>query len=278
MDLGIRGRWALVGGASKGLGLGCAMALAEEGVNLVIVSRGQEALEQSAQRLRELGAQAQHRYALSNPSEAGAASPQVVAVAADITTTQGREAIFVQRRDFDILVTNAGGPPPGDFRKWDRNAWLAAIDANMLTPIELIKSQIDGMCSRGFGRIINITSSAVKSPIDILGLSNGARSGLTGFVAGVARSDIAAKGVTINNLLPGIFDTARLQNNFETQAKNQGVDVAQVRAKRIEALPGKRLGNLEEFGKVCAFICSAHAGYLNGQNVLLDGGSFPGTF
>ncbi len=278
MDLGIRGRWALVGGASKGLGFGCAMALVEDGVNVVIVSRGQEALNQAADKLRQIAAQSHKQYMLINPDAVDVAVAQVVPVAADITTVAGRETVFAARRDFDILVTNAGGPPAGDFRKWDRDMWIAAIDANMLTPIELIKSQIDGMCARGFGRIVNITSSAVKSPIDILGLSNGARAGLTGFVAGVARSDIAAKGVTINNLLPGIFDTARLQSNFETQAKNAGLDVAQVRAKRIEALPGKRLGNLEEFGKMCAFICSAHAGYLNGQNILLDGGSYPGTF
>jgi 3-oxoacyl-[acyl-carrier protein] reductase len=278
MDLGIRGRWALVGGASKGLGFGCAMALVEDGVNVVIVSRGQDALNQAAQKLQLLANQSHQQYMQIHPNATNVSVAQIVPIAADITTEAGRQTIFTQRRDFDILVTNAGGPPAGDFRKWDRDQWISAIDANMLTPIELIKSQIDGMCSRGFGRIVNITSSAVKSPIDILGLSNGARAGLTGFVAGVARSDIAAKGVTINNLLPGIFDTARLQSNFETQAKNTGLAVEQVRAKRIDALPGKRLGNLEEFGKMCAFICSAHAGYLNGQNILLDGGSYPGTF
>jgi 3-oxoacyl-[acyl-carrier protein] reductase len=278
MDLGIRGRWALVGGASKGLGFGCAMALVEDGVNVVIVSRGQDALSQAAQKLQLLANQSHQQYMQIHPNATNVSVAQIVPVAADITTEAGRKTVFAQRRDFDILVTNAGGPPGGDFRKWDRDTWIAAIDANMLTPIELIKSQIDGMCSRGFGRIVNITSSAVKSPIDILGLSNGARAGLTGFVAGVARSDIAAKGVTINNLLPGIFDTARLQSNFETQAKNTGLAVEQVRAKRIDALPGKRLGNLEEFGKMCAFICSAHASYLNGQNILLDGGSYPGTF
>ncbi len=190
MDLGIAGKWALVCGASKGLGLGCAQALAAEGAHVVIVARGAEALDAAAASIR-------------------AASPgvSVLAVAADITTPEGRAAAFSvpggPGTAFDIVVTNAGGPPPGDFRSWDREAWMKAVDANMLTPIELIKATVDGMAERGFGRIVNITSSAVKAPIDILGLSNGARSGLTGFVAGLARSGIAAKGVTINNLLPG---------------------------------------------------------------------------
>lgn len=270
MDMGIAGRWALVGGASKGLGYGCAAALALEGVNVVMVSRGREALEASATKLRAL-------CAIAAPA-GGIKSTEILTVAADITTTQGRDAIFALRKDFDIVVTNAGGPPTGDFRTWDRDAWLAAIDANMLTPIELIKATVDGMAARGFGRIINITSSAVKSPIDILGLSNGARSGLTGFVAGIARSGLAAQGVTINNLLPGIFDTDRLKGNFAAVAAKSGKSEQEVRAARIAALPGKRLGNAEEFGKTCAFLCSAHAGYINGQNILIDGGSFPGTF
>jgi 3-oxoacyl-[acyl-carrier protein] reductase len=193
MDLGIKGKWALVGGASKGLGYGCAQALAREGVNVVIVARGAEALNAAAASLK-----------------AEAPGVQVIAVPVDITTVAGREAIFAQRKDFDIVVTNAGGPPPGDFRDWDRDAWIKAVDANMLTPIELIKATVDGMAARGYGRIINITSGAVKAPIDILGLSNGARSGLTGFVAGVARSTkVAGRGVTVNNLLPGAFDTDR---------------------------------------------------------------------
>jgi len=185
MDLGIAGRWALVGGASKGLGLGCAQALAREGVNVLMVARGAPALEAAA-------------AALGGRVPAGT---RVQTLACDITTVAGREAIFSLRRDFDIVVTNAGGPPPGDFRTWDRDAWIAAVDANMLTPIELIKATVDGMAARGFGRIVNITSSSVKAPIDILGLSNGARSGLTGFVAGLARSPLAGQGVTINNLI-----------------------------------------------------------------------------
>ncbi len=270
MDMGIAGRWALVGGASKGLGYGCAAALALEGVNVVMVSRGREALEASAMKLRALCAD------LAPAS--GIKGPEIHTVAADITTPEGRAAIFALRQDFDIVVTNAGGPPTGDFRTWDRDTWLAALDANMLTPIELIKTTVDGMASRGFGRIVNITSSAVKAPIDILGLSNGARSGLTGFVAGIARSGLAAQGVTINNLLPGIFDTDRLKGNFAAVAAKSGKSADEVRAARIAALPGKRLGEAEEFGKTCAFLCSVHAGYINGQNILIDGGSFPGTF
>jgi 3-oxoacyl-[acyl-carrier protein] reductase len=274
MDLGIAGRWALVGGASKGLGWGCARALALDGVNVVMVSRGSEVLEASATKLRAACA--------VQAASGGLKAPQIITVAADITTEAGRALIFAAPggpgKDFDIVVTNAGGPPTGDFRTWDRAAWLAAIDANMLTPIELIKATVDGMAARGFGRIVNITSSAVKSPIDILGLSNGARSGLTGFVAGVARSSIAAKGVTINNLLPGIFDTDRLVGNFAAAAKTTGKTPEEIRATRIAQLPGKRLGVPEEFGAYCAFICSAHGGYINGQNLLIDGGSYPGTY
>ncbi len=259
MDMGIQGRWALVCGASKGLGYGCAAALATEGVNLVMVARTAATLEAAATPLRAMGV-------------------QVLTVAADITSAAGREAVFAQRAAFDILVTNAGGPPTGNFRDWNRDAWLAAIDANMLTPIELIKTVIDGMATRGFGRIINITSSAVKSPIDILGLSNGARSGLTGFVAGLARGDFVAKNVTINNVLPGIFDTDRLAGNFAAQAAKRGLDAAQVRAARIAEHPAKRLGNPAEFGAYVAFLCCQYAGYINGQNLLIDGGSYPGTF
>jgi 3-oxoacyl-[acyl-carrier protein] reductase len=266
MDLGIAGRWALVGGASKGLGWGCARALALDGVNVMMVSRGAEVLEASAAMLR------------AECAANGGKTPEISTIATDITTEAGRAKIFAARKDFDIVVTNAGGPPTGDFRTWDRAAWLAAIDANMLTPIELIKATVDGMAARGFGRIVNITSSAVKSPIDILGLSNGARSGLTGFVAGVARSSIAAKGVTINNLLPGIFDTDRLVGNFAASAKATGKTPEEIRAIRIAQLPGKRLGVPEEFGAYCAFICSVHGGYINGQNLLIDGGSYPGTY
>jgi 3-oxoacyl-[acyl-carrier protein] reductase len=274
MDLGITGRWALVGGASKGLGHGCAAALALEGVNVVMVARGREALEASATQLIALCAQS----TMASGSNGLKNVPQILTVAADITTAAGREQIFALRKDFDIVVTNAGGPPPGDFRAWDRQAWIAALDANMLTPIELIKATVDGMAARGFGRIVNITSSAVKSPIDILGLSNGARSGLTGFVAGIARSGLAAQGVTINNLLPGLFDTDRITSNFNAQAAKSGKSFEDIKAARISALPNKRLGSPEEFGKTCAFLCSQHAAYINGQNILIDGGSFPGTF
>lgn len=208
MDLGIAGKWALVCGASKGLGFGCAQALVREGVNVLIVARGAEALQAAATTLMADSAR---------PSGAS-----VLSVAADITTVEGRQAVFALRCDYDIVVTNAGGPPPGDFRDWDRDAWIRAVDANMLTPIELIKATVDGMAARGFGRVINITSSAVKAPIDILGLSNGARSGLTGFVAGVSRSKLAAKGVTINNLLPGAFDTDRLKGTMQGAAQKTG--------------------------------------------------------
>ena len=263
MDLGIAGKWALVGGASKGLGWGCAQALAREGVNVLMVARGAEVLQAAA---AALAAQA------DLPS-----GTQVLHVAADITTDAGRAAVFAVRRDFDIVVTNAGGPPPGDFRDWDRDAWIKAVDANMLTPIELIKATVDGMAARGFGRIINITSSAVKSPIDILGLSNGARSGLSGFVAGVSRSSIAARGVTINNLLPGKFDTDRLASTFAAQAERTGRSLQEVRAAHTSAIPAGRLGAAQEFGAICAFLCSVHAGYITGQNWLADGGAYAGV-
>ena len=264
MDLGIAGKWALVCGASKGLGLGCAQALAREGVNVLIVARGAEVLAQAAANLIA--------------DNAGSTRAEVLFVAADITTEAGRAAVFAVRRDFDIVVTNAGGPPPGDFRDWDREAWIKALDANMLTPIELIKATVDGMAARGFGRIVNITSSAVKAPIDILGLSNGVRSGLTGFVAGVARTKIAAQGVTINNLLPGLFDTDRIKTTLAGAAKKQGVDVSVIAEARRQTIPAKRFGRPEEFGAICAFLCSVHGAYINGQNVLADGGAYPGTY
>ncbi len=268
MDLGIAGRWALVGGASKGLGLGCAQALVAEGVNVVMVARGAEALAASATKLRA-------NYVDSMPAN-GIKTPEIITIATDITTAQGRAQIFAQRKDFDIVVTNAGGPPPGDFRNWDRDTWLAALDSNMLTPIELIKATVDGMAQRGFGRIVNITSSAVKAPIEILGLSNAARAGLTGFIAGLARSDLANQGVTINNLLPGVFDTDRLKGNFAAQAALSGQSAEQVKKARMSLLPNKRLGQPEEFGAACAFLCSQQAAYINGQNILMDGGSFRG--
>jgi 3-oxoacyl-[acyl-carrier protein] reductase len=259
MDLGIRGKHAIVCGASKGLGRGCAEALAAEGVNVTLIARGAEALQATADAIR-------HNTGVT-----------VIAVAADITTPEGRAQALAACPNPDILITNAGGPPPGDFRNWTRDDWIAAIDANMLTPIELIKATVDGMIARRFGRIINITSSAVKAPIDILGLSNGARSGLTGFVAGLARKTVE-HNVTINNLLPGQFDTDRLQKTLGTSASAAGKSVEEMFEVRRKQIPAKRFGHPAEFGAACAFLCSVHASYMTGQNVLLDGGNFPGTF
>ncbi|TXT40194.1 MAG: 3-oxoacyl-acyl-carrier protein reductase [Comamonadaceae bacterium] len=264
MDLGIAGKWALVCGASKGLGLGCATALVAEGVNVLMVARGEQALALSASKIRA--------------ACAIGTGPTVQFVAVDITTPTGRAAVFARRSEFDIVVTNAGGPPTGDFRNFGRDDWIAAVDANMLTPIELIKATVDGMAARGFGRVVNITSSAVKAPIDVLALSNGARSGLTGFVAGLARSGLAAQGVTINNLLPGAFDTDRLQAVFQGAAAKTGQTVDALAAARRNTIPAKRFGTPEEFGAICAFLCSQQAGYITGQNVLADGGAFSGTF
>ena len=276
MDLGIAGKWALVCGASKGLGRGCAEALVREGVNVVINARNAGELQRTASDLIAVGAEA------SGVRGQNGSQPKVLAAAADITTPEGRAAVFSiaggPGRDFDIVVTNAGGPPPGDFREWDRDAWMRAVDANMLTPIELIRATVDGMAQRGFGRIVNITSSAVKAPIDILGLSNGARSGLTGFVAGAARSAIAAQGVTINNLLPGKFDTDRLAGTLQAAAGKTGKSLDEVRRAQQGAIPARRFGTPQEFGAICAFLCSVHAGYMTGQNVLADGGAYPGTF
>lgn len=259
MDLGIAGKKALVCGASAGLGYACAQALVREGVDVLIVARTEAPLLAAAERLRGWGGGA------------------VQCVAADVTSDEGRARIFATHQDFDIVVTNAGGPPPGDFRQWDRDTWVRALDANMLAPIALIKATVDGMMARGFGRIVNITSSAVKSPVDGLGLSNGARSGLTGFVAGLARTTVA-QGVTINNLLPGTFDTARLAGNFAAQAARQGISTEQAIAARLTKHPAHRFGQPDELGNTCAYLCSVHAGYINGQNILLDGGSFPGVF
>jgi len=274
MDLGISGKWALVCGASKGLGFGCAKALVEDGVHVVINARTEASLQEAASKLRAAGA--------VWASATGQKAPEVLTVACDITQPAGREAVFSvpggPGKDYDIVVTNAGGPPPGDFRDWDRDAWIKAVDANMLTPIELIKATVDGMAARGFGRIVNITSSAVKAPIDILGLSNGARSGLTGFVAGLARSGIAGKGVTVNNLLPGKFATDRLVTTFSAAASKSGKSVEEVRQSQEALVPAKRFGTPEEFGAICAFLCSQHAGYMTGQNILADGGLYPGSF
>jgi len=258
MDLGIRGKNALVCAASKGLGKGCAMSLAREGVNLVITARGKEALETTADEIRK------------------ATGAKVVAIAGDITTPAGRAQALAACPNPDILVNNAGGPPPGDFRNWSREDWLKAIDANMLAPIELIKATVDAMIARRFGRIVNITSGAVRMPIPELGLSNGARTGLTGFVAGLARQTVA-HNVTINNLLPGPFDTDRLRSNLVFHAQKLGKTPEELARTRTEANPAKRFGTVAEFGDACAFLCSAQAGYITGQNLLLDGGAFPGT-
>ncbi len=258
MDLGIRGRTALVCAASKGLGQGCAAALAREGVNLVITARGREALEATAAELRE-------RHGVA-----------VTAAPGDITTDEGRRAALAACPSPDILVNNAGGPPPGDFRDWDRDAWVRALEANMIAPILMIRAVVDGMLGRRFGRIVNITSGAVKNPIPELGLSNGARTGLTGFVAGLARRTVR-QNVTINNLLPGPFDTERLRSNLEFNARSTGKSYEELRRARMEGNPAGRFGTIEEFGDACAYLCSAQAGFITGQNLLIDGGAYPGT-
>ena len=257
MNLDIAGRQAIVCAASKGLGRACAAALARNGVHLVVNARGAEALAATAGELRRYGT-------------------EVVAVPGDITSPQGRAAVLAAAPEPDILVTNAGGPPPGTFQEWDDEAWLAALRANMLTPLALIRGVLDGMAGRGFGRIVNITSSAVKAPIAELGLSNGARAGLTGAVAGLARA-VAGRGVTINNLLPGRFPTDRLRSNPEAAAKRRGVSLQDVEAGARAAIPAGRFGEPDEFGEFCAFLCSRQAGYVTGQNLLIDGGAFPGT-
>lgn len=259
MNLNLQGSNAIVCAASKGLGRACAFALAEEGVNLVINARNAETLEQTAAAIR---------------AQTGV---NVQTVAADITTDAGRAAVLAACPNPDILVTNAGGPPPGDFRAWGEEAWHAALNANMLTPIFLIKAVVDGMMERGFGRIINITSSAVKAPIAVLGLSNGARCGLTGFVAGLARQTVA-RNVTINNLLPGPFDTDRISAAAAGEAQRRGVSVEEVRSQLMQANPARRFGDPKEFGALCAFLCGKQAGFITGQNLLLDGGGYPGTF
>jgi 3-oxoacyl-[acyl-carrier protein] reductase len=258
MDLGIRGKTALVCAASKGLGRGCAESLAREGVNLVITARGKDALEGTAAAIRK-------KFGV-----------QVTAVAGDITTEEGRSAALQACPAPDILVNNAGGPPPGDFRTWDREAWIKALDANMITPILLMRAVVDGMIAKKFGRIVNITSGAVKMPIPELGLSNGARTGLTGFVAGLSRRTVK-HNVTINGLLPGPFDTDRLRGNIEFNARSSGKTVEEVARARADANPAGRFGTIEEFGDACAYLCSVQAGYITGQNLLLDGGSYPGT-
>ena len=258
MDLGIAGRTALVCAASRGLGYACAHALAREGVAVTIVARTQADIEKAAREIAE------------------ATGSTVTPVGADVTTADGRAAALAACPQPDILVNNAGGPPPGDFRDWNRDDWIAALDANMLAPIELIKATVDGMIQRGFGRIVNITSGAVKAPIPILGLSNGARAGLTGFVAGLARETVK-HNVTINNLLPGPFETARLEGTLKAAAEKQGKAVEEVRREREQGNPARRFGDPKEVGDACAFLCAATSGFMTGQNVLLDGGAYPGT-
>ena len=259
MDLGLKGKKAIVCAASKGLGRACAMSLAREGVDVVITARTAADLEKTANEIRR---------------ETGV---KVTAVAGDITTDAGRTAALAACPNPDILVNNAGGPPPGDWREWDRETWIKALDANMLTPILLMRAVVDGMVARKFGRIVNITSGAVKAPIPELGLSNGARTGLTGFVAGLSRKTVR-HNVTINALLPGPFETDRLRSNLAFNAKAAGKTVDELRKARADANPAGRFGTIEEFGDACAYLCSAQAGYITGQNLLLDGGSYPGTF
>jgi 3-oxoacyl-[acyl-carrier protein] reductase len=247
MDMGIRGKTALVCASSKGLGRACAFSLAHEGANLVITARGKEALEKTAEEIR------------------AATGVKVIAVASDIATEAGRAAVLAACPQPDILVNNAG------------DTWIAALDMNMIAPIEMIKATVDHMIAHKFGRIVNITSSTVKAPIETLGLSNGARAGLTGFIAGIARKTVA-HNVTINNLLPGPFDTDRLRSNFALLAKNRGVSVDVVREERMKQNPSGRLGDPAEFGDACAYLCSAQAGFVTGQNFLIDGGGYPGTF
>ncbi len=258
MDLGISGKRAVVCASSRGLGLGCARALAGEGVNLVMNARGAEALEAAAEAVRrDFGV-------------------EVTAVAADITTAEGRARVLEAGRGAEILVNNAGGPPPGVWTDWQREDFIAALDANMLAPIAMIQGLVPAMMARGWGRVVNITSMSVKAPIAVLGLSNTARTGLTGFVAGTARQ-VAPEGVIINNLLPGIHDTARAEALDAAAAQAEGISPAQARARREATIPARRYGSIEEFGAACAFLCSVHAGFIVGQNLLLDGGQVNAT-
>jgi 3-oxoacyl-[acyl-carrier protein] reductase len=253
MDLGISGKTALVCASSKGLGRGCAEALAAAGVHLIMNGRGEEALKATADEIRT------------------AHGVNVKTVAADITSDAGRSQVLEAAGQVDILVTNAGGPPPGSWSDWERDDFINALDANMLTPIALMKSQLPGMMERGWGRVVNITSQSVKAPIAALGLSNSARAGLTGYVAGTARQ-VANKGVTINNILPGAHYTDRIDMLDNNAAASSGKTMQEVRAAKCAAIPVGRYGTKEEFGAMCAFLCSQYAGYIVGQNVLLDGG------
>ena len=258
MDLGIRGKRAIVCASSKGLGLGCAEHLAEAGVDLVMNARTAGPLEEAAENLRNTH------------------GVEVMTIAADITTEAGRSAVLDAAGDVDILVTNAGGPPPGMWHDWDRDDFIKALDANMLTPIALMKALLPGMMDRGWGRVVNITSQSVKAPIPVLGLSNSARAGLTGYVAGTSRQ-VAEKGVTINNLLPGIHATDRATALDGGVAEREGISVDQARRNREATIPVRRYGTRQEFGAVCAFLCSQHAGFIVGQNVLHDGGGVNST-
>lgn len=259
MDLGIKGRRGLVCAASKGLGRGCAEALAEAGVDLVINARGADALDATATEIRD-------RFGVD-----------VVAIAADITTEEGRAKVLAQAKGVDILVNNAGGPPPGSWEDWSRDDFIRALDANMLSPIALMQALLPEMIAKGWGRVVNITSQSVKAPIGVLGLSTSARTGLTGFVAGTARQ-VAGKGVCINNLLPGIHDTDRVVSLDKMVTDHNGITTEEARRQRSASIPVGRYGKPEEFGAMCAFLCSQHAGFMVGQNVLLDGGQTNSTF
>lgn len=258
MDLGISGKRALVCASSKGLGRGCAMALAEAGVNLILNARGADALEKTAQEIRD------------------AYGVEVTTAAADIVSEEGRAKVLDKAGQVDILVTNAGGPPPGYWTDWEKDDFLKALESNMLTPIALMKSQLPGMIDQGWGRVVNITSASVKSPIGQLGLSNSARAGLTGYVAGTARQ-VCKHGVIINNLLPGSHDTDRIRSLTQTTADREGISFEEAAKNRDAANPTGRIGQAEDFGATCAFMCSAHVGFIVGQNILLDGGSFNST-
>ncbi|MFC7703338.1 SDR family oxidoreductase [Plastorhodobacter daqingensis] len=258
MDLGIRGKRALVCASSKGLGRGCAEALAEAGVDLILNARSAGPLDEAAEAIR------------------AAHGVTVTAIAADITTEAGRAEVLRAAGTVDILVTNAGGPPPGMWTDWSREDFLRALDANMLTPIELMKACLPAMIDQGWGRVVNITSQSVKSPIPVLGLSNSARAGLTGYVAGTARQ-VAPHGVTINNMLPGIHATDRAVSLDGGVAKAEGISLDEARARRQATIPARRYGTAEEFGAMCAFLCSQHAGFIVGQNILLDGGAVNAT-
>lgn len=258
MDFGLRGKKAIICASSRGLGRGCAEALASEGVDLVLNGRTAETLEATAAELR------------------AAHGISVATVVADIASDEGRGAVLEAAGNVDILVNNAGGPPPGDYKDWDRAEWTSAFEQNMLTPILLMKAVLPHMIDQRWGRIVNITSGAVKAPIPQLGLSNGARAGLTGFVAGLSRQ-VAEHGVTINNLLPGPFQTDRIETLMTNIAKNTGKTFEEVRQARMDSNPSRRFGTREEFGAMCAFMCAQQSGFMTGQNILLDGGAYPGT-